>query len=365
MRQVINLLIEKYNVDPQHIFYLNKEYLAFKHIKTSENLQELFKSYLSHFNIEGKVYIFLDEVQNINGWELFVNSYSQDFTNEYEIFVTGSNSNLLSGEFATYLSGRYIEFKIHPFGLVEFAGYYNRQVNKEIFLTYIESGGMPEMLHLKNKDIRGHYIESLKDTIILRDIVQRNKIKDTVLLEEVFHFLIGNIGNLTSLPNIVKYFKNRQKKTNYETLSSYVDYLKQTFIINETERYNLRGKQVIAGEKKYFLSDLSFRNHLFGIFPEDMGYLLENYIYMQLKRMGYNVFVGKLDNLEIDFIAKKNDTTIYIQVAYLLTESKTIEREFGNLLKIKDNHEKFVISMDDMSFTNFNGIKHIRPWELV
>lgn len=195
-------------------------------------------------------------------------------------------------------------------------------------------------------------------------LVGRYKIKDLSLLEDIFKFLNTNIGNLTSFSSIINYFKSKQKKTNYETISTYVGYLKETFIIHQAKRYNLRGKQILGGEYKYYLNDLAFKNFLLGFFPSDIGYNLENYVFIQLKRMGYKVSVGVLSNLEIDFVAQKSDKTIYIQVCYLLSDQKVIDREFGNLLFIKDNYEKYVISLDDMKFSNYEGIIHIHPWEL-
>ena len=364
MRQIINYLIEEMHIDPKCTFYLNKEYLVFDHIRTSKDLEQLFRKYLEHFKISGKVYIFLDEVQHIENWERFVNSYSQEYTGAYEIFITGSNSKLLSGEFASLLSGRFIEFRIYSFSLFEYSGYKNLEINKNTFLEYLKTGGMPEMFSLHDEEMQRHYIESLKNTIILRDIVQRNKVRDIALLEDIYKFIATNIGNLSSIPGIIKYFKNIRRKTNFETLSTYIGYLRDTYIIHETERFNLKGKQILSGERKYYLGDLAFKNFLFGFSPADIGNNLENYIYMQLKRMGFDVLVGILDSYEVDFVALKGNKTIYIQVSYLLSESKTIEREFGNLLKIRDNYEKIVISLDDMKFDNYEGILHMHPWEL-
>ncbi|MDP3432176.1 MAG: ATP-binding protein [Bacteroidota bacterium] len=364
MRQIINHLISEKGINPQNIFYINKEYIVFDEIKTSKDLEALFRYYMEHFHPTGKVYIFLDEVQNINNWETFVNSHSQDFTFEYEVFLTGSNSNLLSGELATMLSGRYVEFEIFPFSFFEYSGIKNLAINKENFLVYLQTGGLPEMFNFEQEELQRHYIESLRNTIVLRDIVGRNNIKDLSLLEDIFKFLSANIGNLTSFSSIINYFKSRQKKTNYETISSYVGFLKDTFIIHQAERYNLRGKQILGGECKYYLNDLAFKNYLLGYYPSDLGYNLENYIFMQLKRMGYKVSVGILNNLEIDFVAQKPEKTIYVQVCYILSEQKTIEREFGNLLLIKDNHQKIVVSLDDVKFSDYEGITHLRPWEL-
>lgn len=365
LRQIMNYLITKHAVDPKNIFYVNKEYTAFDDITTTQKLEELFEYYKSHFDIKGKIYIFLDEVQNILDWEKFVNSYSQDFASDYELFITGSNSNLLSGELATLLSGRYIEFGILPFSLVEFADYKNKEVNKELFVNYLKTGGLPELLNFDNEEIQRHYVEDLKNTIVLRDIVQRNQVKDLALLEDIFKFIIVNIGNPTSLSGIVRYFKSKQKKTNYETLSTYVGYLLDTYVVHEAGRYNIRGKQVLGGVRKYYLNDLAFKNFIFGYYPSDIGYNLENYVFLQLKRMGYKISVGVLVDKEIDFVAEKLGKTIYVQVAYLLNSPKTIEREFGNLLSIKDNHEKIVITMDDVKFSDYEGIKHIHPWELL
>ncbi len=364
LRQIIHFLTTKKAVKPVNVFYLNKEFTAFDEIKTVSDLENLFEIYRNQIAPSGKIYIFIDEIQNIERWETFVNSYSQDFTYEYEFFITGSNSKLLSGELATLLSGRYVEFEILPFSFPETIRFKNLKINKENFVNYLKTGGLPELLHINNEEIQRHYVDSLKNTIILRDIVERHNIKDVSLLEDIFKFLTVNVGNLTAISNIINYFKSKQKKTNYETLSSYVGYLTDSFILHKTERFNMRGKQILGGECKYYLNDLAFKNYLFGFLPSDMGNNLENYVFNHLKRSGYKVTVGVLNNLEIDFVAEKPDKTIYVQVCYLLTSPKVIEREFGNLLLIKDNHEKIVVSLDDVKFSDYEGIKHVHPWEL-
>lgn len=364
LRQIINFLITKKSVSPQNVFYLSKEYISFQKINTSEQLELLFKLYLSDIKPEGKVFIFIDEVQDIESWEMFVNSYSQDFTKTYELFISGSNSTLLSGELASHLSGRYVEFEIFPFSFDEYLGINSLTESRENFMSFLKTGGMPEMYHIDSEEVQRHYIDSLKNTIILRDIAARHKIKDLTLLEDIFSFLCANIGNLTSFGNIVNYFKSKQRKTNYETISSYVEYLTNTFIFHQTERFQLQGKQVLGGEFKYYLNDLAFKNLLFGFRATDIGYNLENFVFIQLKRMGYNVSIGKLKNLEIDFVAQKSDKTIYVQVTYLLNSPEVIKREFENLLLINDNYEKIVLSLDEVQFSDYKGIKHLRPWEL-
>jgi len=364
LRQIIHYFITEKNVNPENIFYFSKEFIGFKDIKDVSDLNTLFLLYKKELNVSGKIYIFLDEIQNISAWEKFVNSYSQDFTNEYEIFITGSNSELLSGELATLLSGRFVEFKIFPFSYSEFIDTRNLEISKSSYIHFLQSGGLPELLNFKNSEIIQHYVESLKNTIILRDIISRYKIKDVNLLESLLVFMSSNIGNLTSISNIINYFKNLHKKTNYETLSSYVSYLLESFIFHRAERYDIRGKQTLSGIKKYYLNDLSFKNYLLGYTASDIGYNLENMIYLQLLQNGYKVYIGNFDKFEIDFIAQKKDKTLYLQVAYLLSNQNVVEREFGNLKKIKDNYPKYVVTLDDIQFSDMNGIKHVRAWEL-
>jgi predicted AAA+ superfamily ATPase len=365
LRQLINHLITELKVEPANVFYLNKEFLAFDEIQTAGDLEQLFQYYKTKIQPKGKIRIFLDEVQNIAGWEKFVNSYAQDFTEEYELFITGSNSKLLSGDLASLLSGRFVEFEIFPFSPEEMAEVKKCTINREFFIDYMKTGGLPETINFNNEELCRHYVDDLKNTIILRDIVQRHQVNDPMLLEDIFRFLATNTGNLTSIAGIVNYFKSKQRKTNYETLSTYIGYLQDTFLIHVAERYNLRGKQTLGGVRKYYLNDPAFRSYFFGFYPQDSGYYLENYVFVQLKRLGYKVYVGVLNGHEIDFVAQKADKTVYYQVAYLLNEPATIEREFGNLLAIKDNYEKVVISLDEISFSDYQGIRHIRPWELI
>lgn len=364
MRQLMQFLMNEHGVNPKNIFYLNKEYYVFDSVRDVADLEALFMQYKDTLKPTGKVYVFIDEIQNIQGWEKFVNSYSQDYTSEYELFITGSNSNMLSGELASLLSGRYVEFEVYPFDFTEYCEYTNRMPDKAQFMQYLSLGGLPETYHFNDDEIIRNYVESLKNTIVLRDIISRNSIKDAQLLEELFKYLSSNIGNLTSLSNIIKYFKSRSKQTNYETLSSYISYLHQSFIVHEVERYNIRGKQLLGGDRKYYLNDLAFKTYLMGFYPTDTGAYLENYVYLRLKSLGYKVSVGVLNSSEIDFVAEKDGSTQYFQVAYLLNSESTIAREFGNLRLIPDHFPKTVVSLDDVRFNDPSGILHIKPWEI-
>ena len=364
LRQIMMQLIKNYSVNPKNIFYLNKEYLVFDQIRTYKDLELLYSYYIEKISVKGKKYIFIDEIQNISGWERFINSYSQDFKDEFEICITGSNSDLLSGELASLLSGRFIEFEVFAFDYFEYSEFKKLKINKNNFIKYLKDSGLPELLHFESEEMKRNYLDSLKNTIVLRDIIKRHKVKDAALLNDLFNYLLSNIGNLSSISAIIRYYKSQQKRTNYETLSSYISYLITTFVFHTAERYNIRGKTLLSGEKKYYLNDLGFKNYLLGFYPEDIGYNLENFVFLQLKILGYKVNVGVMNKNEIDFVAQKGSDLVYVQVAYLLNSEKVIEREFGNLLKIKDNLMKVVVSLDEARFDTKQGIIHIRPWEM-
>lgn len=363
LRQTIRELTDS-GIPASNIFYLNKEYTDFDFISDYKQLDVLVREYLQWFKPEGKVFLFIDEVQEIEGWETLVNSYSQNHAEEYEIFISGSNAHLLSGELATLLSGRYVEFEVYPLDYYEFLASLELSPGKESFMKYMHSGGLPELMHLPNAEIRRNYLSSIRDAILLRDVVQRFNVKDTRLLEDIFAFLVNNASNLVSVNNIINWFASKNRKTNYETVSNYIAYLAGTFIIHQAERYNIRGKDIMAGNCKYYINDVSFRNYLYPGFSYGYGYLLENLVYLYLRKSGFDVYVGFLRNREIDFVALKADRTIYLQVAYMLTESNTIEREYSQLEAIDDNFEKYIVSLDDIALPVRGGIRHLLAWQL-
>ena len=363
LRQIIHSLIAK-GVKPQNIFYINKEYTDFDFISNYTELEDLILTYQQELKPEGKIFLFIDEVQRITGWEHLINSYSQDYTRTYEIFISGSNSQLLSAELATLLSGRYIQFQILPFSYLEFISIKKTGNTKDNFLQYLKSGGLPELFHLPNDETKRHYLSAIKDTVLLHDIIQRYNIKDTRLLEDIFSFLVNNASNLISISSIVKYFAGKNRKANYETVANYIAYLQTTFLIHQVDRFSIKGKEILSGTHKYYINDLAFKNYLYSGFEYGYGYMLENIIYLQLINTDYIVYTGYMRNKEIDFIAIKNNKTIYIQVAYLLVDKATIEREYAELEAIPDNYEKFVVSLDDMQLPDKNGIRHVLAWKL-
>jgi predicted AAA+ superfamily ATPase len=361
LRQLINKLI-KSGICRKNLLYINMEFTDFNFISCYSDLDDFVQFYKKHLNISGKIYLFIDEIQNISGWEYFVNSYSQNFVEEYEIFITGSNSKMLSGELATLLSGRYVIFEIFPFSFSEYLGILKKESCKKNFIEYMESGGLPELFNLQNDEIKRNYISAVKDTVFLRDIIQRHSIKEPKLLEDIFVFLVNNAANLISITNILNYFKTLGRKTTYDTVSAYIGYMEDVFLVHKSERYDIRGKDTISGNAKYYINDLAYKNYIYTGFGYGIGYKLENLIYLNLKSSGYKVYTGVFRNKEVDFVALKEDRILYVQSTYLLIDETTIEREYSPLESISDNYEKVVVSLDDICFPQKNGIKHEQVW---
>ena len=361
LRQLVLKLIES-GVPSRNIFFLNREMADFDFIKTYKDLDTLFKLYKEKIKPVGRIYLFIDEIQNIEGWEQIVNSYSQDYTADYELFISGSNSKMLSGELATLLSGRYVSFEIFPLSYREFLGITEQMQSKESYLDFLQTGGLPELYQLTQEDVKRNYVSALKDTVLLRDIIQRHAIKDTRLLEDIFVYLVNNASNLFSIKNIVNYFKSSGRKTTYDTVSAYLNYIEQSYLIHKAERYDIKGKEIIGGVSKYYINDLSFYNYLYRGFAYGIGYLLENLIYLELRKAEYHVFVGNFKSREVDFVAIKGERTIYIQCSYILYDKLTVEREYASLQQIDDNYEKIVVSLDDINLPSNAGIKHIQAW---
>lgn len=363
LRQIAQRLINE-GVNPQNIFYINKEFTDFDFIENYKDLDELLKYYREALKPSGKIYLFVDEIQNVEGWEHFANSHSQDFVDVCEIFISGSNSKMLSGELATLLSGRYVNFEILPFSYNEYLGITNKENIKQSYIDYMESGALPELFVLPNDETKRNYISAIKDTVLLRDIIQRYNIKDTKLLEDIFVYLVNNASNLISITNIVNYFKSNKRKTTYDTVANYIGYIEDTFLIHKVERYDIRGKDTISGNSKYYINDLAFKNYLYTGFGYGIGYKLENLVYLELRRAGYEVYVGAMREKEVDFVAKKADRVIYIQSTYLMVDEQTAKREYAPLEAIQDNYEKIVVSLDDIALPSNEGIKHVQAWKL-
>ncbi len=341
--------------DPNaNIIYINKEYYEFKHIKNDEDLY----SYVSSKINENKSnYIFIDEIQEIKNFEL---ALRQLLVKQYDIYCTGSNARMLSGDLATYLSGRYIEFKITSLSYPEFLHFHNLPNKTETLLKYIRYGGLPYLINIDlNDEIVYGYLRSIYNTIILKDVVARYNIRDIDFLERLTEYLSDNLGSYVSSKKITDFLKSQRIRLSVNTVLNYLQYLNNAFFIQKVQRYDILGKKRFEINEKYYFNDLGLKHSIIPYKPDDIGKVFENLVYNHLINQGYNVYVGKLKNMEIDFVATKNDITKYIQVAYLLPNEKVRQREFGNLLKIQDNYEKIVISADELISGNYKGIKHI------
>lgn len=308
--------------------------------------------------LNAKAYIFLDEIQVVSGWEEVVSSLLVDI--DCDIYITGSNSKLLSGELATLIAGRYIQIHVYPFTLSEAKQMLEQngkfKSDEVLFQDYLKYGGLPMRFSLEEISLEA-YLSDTYDAIVVKDIIQRNNIKDTNLLNMILAFLMDNIANPFSARSIVAALKQEGINTTVETVIAYIDYIKKAMVVYSAQRYDIKGKKLLTTNEKYYTVDLGLRNCVKASGEIDYNKLYENIIYLELLYRGYDVKVGKTDDYEIDFVAYKGSDTLYVQVCYLLASTETVDREFGNLERIKDNYPKYVISGDLPDFSR-NGIKH-------
>ena len=361
MLKLIMEELKQNKIDEKQFININFENLINRELTTADKLHEYILKKASE--IKKKCYIFLDEIQEVKDWEKCINSLRVNEEYDFDIYITGSNAKLLSGELSTYLAGRYVEFVIYPFSFKEFletSKSIQQDVStRETFQKYVKFGGMPFLYNLAfEEEASLQYLKDIYSSIILKDITQRNKIRDTDLLERVISYLIMNVGNNFSATSISKFFKSENRKVSVETILNYIKAAEESFLIYRVSRDDLIGKKVLNVNEKYYIADHGMREAILGSNQRDINQIFENIIYLELLRKGYNVRVGKVDNLEVDFVCTKGNEKIYVQVAYLLASSETIEREFTSLEKIDDNYPKYVISMDEFDMSR-NGIKHI------
>jgi predicted AAA+ superfamily ATPase len=305
-------------------------------------------------------YLFFDEVQELDGWEKLINSLR--LISNADIYITGSNSNLLSGELATYLAGRYIEIPIYPLSFKEIYQYESQQAEEvhltELFGRYIRLGGLPFIYASKLSESAAHsYLQDIYQSIMLKDIIARYGIRDIELLNRIFKFFFDNLSQTLSTASISKYLKSENRSVSHETIYNYINYAVEACLIYLVPRYDLRGKRLLSFQEKLFLADLGIREAVYGYNQRDISQVLENIVYLELLRRGYKVNIGKIDVQEVDFIATRGAEKLYYQVAYLLADNETVEREFGSLEKIQDNFPKFVLSLDAFD-RGRNGIRH-------
>lgn len=356
LKQIIDEL-ENRGIASENIIYMSFESSKYKNIRNDDDLDEFIFSKTN--NLNGKIYLLFDEIQKVKNWEVSLNSYRVDL--ECDIYITGSNSQLLSGELATLISGRYISINMLPFSFKELIQYYDEMHENideiKLFEQYLSYGGFPGLLNYENEE-KEKYLYDLYSTIVLNDILYKNKVKDLDLLERLMEFVISNIGQLFSANSISKYIKNENRKTTPHTIINYMDYARNAFIFYQIKRENIKQKRKLLISDKYYLVDSGFYFIFNGSTQRNWGQLLENIVFLELIRQGYSITIGKIQDLEVDFVCRKANQIKYIQVSQSILDENTRKREFKSLEKISDSYPKYVISMDSFDFSA-NGIIHL------
>lgn len=306
--------------------------------------------------IKGKIYIFLDEIQEVTNWERVINSLRVAF--DVDIYLTGSNAKLLSGELSTYLAGRYVQFVIYPFSYQEFILVNQLDDTPQAFQKYLLFGGMPFLMNLHFQEGPSRqYLQDMYNSVILKDIVQRNNLRDVDLLERIIGYALSSIGHVFSASNITKYLKSEHRKVSNDTVLNYLNACTTAYLFYKIPRQDLLGKKLLSINEKYYVVDHGLREAVYGHNARDIDQILKNIVCLELLRRGYTVTIGKTGNFEVDFIAEKGNRKCYVQVTYLLASPETIEREFRVYKDIKDNYPKYVVSMDELDFSQ-DGIQH-------
>ena len=344
------------NIPDNNKIYLNFESAELFDIATAKDLHTYLQPVIK--KTKGKIYFFFDEIQMVSGWERVINSLSVD--KDCDIYITGSNSTLISGDLATLLSGRYTAFEIYPFTFDEFMQIFrNKKTPKEaLFDKFVQLGGMPFLHYFDFDEVPSFkYLNDVYNTVLVKDVLQYNNIRDVDIFNRILSYVLENIGHTFSANSIKNYFKNEKRAVSIDTVLNYLEYCKNAFIIKKVPRYDMAGKKVLKVDEKYYVTDHGFRQAQGFSNTKDIERTLENIVFIELASRGYEVKIGKLKDREIDFIAQKNDRIFYYQVAYMLTDEKTREREFGVYKSIEDNFPKYVLSMDHFDFGR-DGVIH-------
>lgn len=358
MLELVKQELLEMGVRAEQFISINFEDMRYLHLCTAQVLHQEILTRAE--GIAGKVYLFFDEIQEVKDWEKCVNSLRVAL--DCDIYITGSNAKLLSGELATYLGGRYVEFVIYPFSFAEFLELYcpttPQATVQQCFQQYLRFGGMPYLsrLNYQEEPVR-QYLSDLYDSVQLKDIIKRNKVRDVDLLERILAYVMANVGTTFSAGSLTKFFKSEQRSVSPETVLNYIRYCCDAYLFYQVKRQDLQGKQILATSEKYYIADHGIREAVFGGNMRDINLVLENIVFLELLRRGYTVTVGKAGEREVDFVCDKRGEKLYVQVTYLLASEETIAREFGVYDSIRDNFPKYVVSMDELDLSR-SGIKH-------
>lgn len=344
-------------VDRNNIIRMNFESFEFDEITNYKELHTYINERI--LDPDKRHYILLDEVQQVSSWERVINSFLVDAN--VDIFITGSNAYLLSSELSTLLSGRYVEIKMQPLSFKEYLEFLDSDKEMSLpekFNQYLEYGGLPTIVELlDNPDTIGPFLEGIYNTVLMKDVIERNGVRDAALLESILKFIAANIGSIVSTKKISDYLTSSGRKTTSDTIDNYLKMLENAFIIYKANRYDLKGKMFLKTLEKYYIIDIGIRNRLIGLRNTDYGHVLENIVYLELLRRGYEVSIGKIGSLEVDFVASKPNEKIYYQVSATIMDEKTRERELRPLESISDNYPKYILTMDQIVFNDYSGIR--------
>jgi len=340
--------------------YLSKEDFAYETVRTAKDLNHFIQESFAGAKKARRRYMFIDEIQEIVQWEKpIVSLLAQGDT---DIYVTGSNAHLLSSELATLISGRYVEIQIFPLSLSEFSLFKSAPDASRVWKDYLKYGGLPVLHHMEfNEETAYPYLNSLWNTILLKDVVARYQVRNVDLLQRIAQFVFDNLGHIITAKSIADYLKSQRVRVGVETVQNYLHYLASTYVLNKVPRYDIKGKKHLEIYEKYFLGDIGLRHALLGYRETELSGVLENVVYLALRQRGYVVSIGKIGELEVDFIAVKDQKKLYVQVSYLLATSKIIAREIAPFLKIQDNYPKWLISLDEHLGHDLEGV---RRWYL-
>lgn len=343
--------LKSIGIKEDHIISINLESLDY----TFNNYKELYDYVINLIKDKEKYYVFLDEIQNLSDFQRVVDALY--IKKNIDVYITGSNAVLLSGELATLISGRYIEIKVLPLSFKEYKDYYNVEGDEKLYLKYINNSSFPYTLKLENSDEIDEYLESTYNTIIVKDIAARKKITDIGMLKSVTEFLFSSIGSIMSVKKIADTLTSNGRNISVHTVESYLDSLTESYIFNKVSRYDIKGKQHLETKNKYYATDVTMRYAVLGRKDLDAGHILENIVYLELIRRGYKVYIGKVGEKEIDFVAVNKEGTVYYQVAYTTRDEKTLDRELSPLMSINDHYPKYILTMDIDPEVDYNGIR--------
>jgi len=336
------------------IIYIDKEKYEFESIKNYHDLTK----YILNKTGGAKTCVFIDEVQEIEGFEKAVRDFAR--SGKYDVYISGSNSELLSSDLAGKLSGRYIEIRVHGLSYGEFLVFHKLEKSMDSLEKYIRYGGLPYLVNLKLNDEQVFgYLKNVFDAVILKDVVSRFEIRNVNFLERLIEYLAGNLGSLVSAKKISDFLKSQNINLSPNTVLNYLSFLQSSFFITKAPRIDISGKKIFEIGEKYYFEDLGLRHVIVNFKQVDINKILENLVYCRLIGLGYKVFVGQIDNGEVDFVAEMKGERIYVQVAYLIASGKVEKREFGSLLAIKDNYRKYVVTMDKMAGGSIKGVTHL------